>query len=183
MLVRDAVPGDAAAVAAVYVESWNRGFTGLAPRRELTPGLVRRWEHDLGAGLPWRWWAAADAGDLVGFAGIGPSRDPVAMGLGELDTIAVRPSWWRRGVGRALMAVAVRQLGADGYLSAVLWTFAGYPRGAAFYRATGWVPDGGARADGTQVRYRRWFRSPAGEARSRRRGATTCRVAVYPSCS
>lgn len=158
IFIRDAVPGDAALVAEVYVESSNRGFAGLARPRDVTPELIRRWEHDLGAGLPWRWWAAVEADDLIGFAGIGPSRDPVAMGLGELDTIAVRPSWWRRGVGRALMTVAVGHLAADGYLSAILWTFARYPRADAFYRATGWVPDGATRAEGTHVRYRRSFR-------------------------
>lgn len=158
VILREAVPGDAAGVAAVYVESSNRGFAGLAPPREVTPSLVDRWEHDLGAGLPWRWWAATTADDLVGFAGIGPSRDPIAMGLGELDTIAVRPSWWRMGVGRALMAMALRHLAADGYQSAILWTFAAYPRGDGFYRATGWLPDGATRAGGTHVRYRRSFR-------------------------
>lgn len=156
--IRDALSSDAAAVAAVYVASGNLGFAGLAPPRDLTPILVDRWRHDLGVGLPWRWWVATSADDLVGFAGIGPSRDPVAMGLGELDTIAVQPAWWRRGVGRALMAVALRHLATDGYQSAILWTFAGYPRGDGFYRSMGWAPDGGSRAEGTQIRYRHSLR-------------------------
>ena len=158
ILIRDAVPSDAAAVAAVYVESGNSGWAGFAPRRDLTPALVSRWEHDLGAGLPWRWWTALEGEDLIGFAGIGPSRDPVAMGLGEIDTIAVHSRWWRRGVGRALMAVALRHLTADGYLSAIVWTWAGYPRADAFYRATGWVADGATRAGGAHARYRRSLR-------------------------
>lgn len=154
MLIRGATPADAASVAAVYVESWNRGFAGRLPARGMTPALIGRWEHDLGAGVPWRWWVATDANDVIGFAGIGPSRDPVATGLGELDTIAVRPSWWRRGVGRALMTVALRQLAADNYLSAVLWTLADYPQGEMFYRSMGWAPDGARRAAGAQVRFR-----------------------------
>jgi GNAT superfamily N-acetyltransferase len=92
---------------------------------------------------------------VVGFVGIGPSRDPVDSALGELDTIAVRPDCWRRGVGHALMAVALEALADDGgYRAAILWTLAGYERGRAFYEATGWVLDGGLRDEGRQVRYR-----------------------------
>jgi GNAT superfamily N-acetyltransferase len=80
------------------------------------------------------------------------------MGLGELDTIAVRSSMRRRGVGGALMAIAVEDLAVDGYLSAIVWTLANYPHGDAFYRATGWTPDGASRAGGTQFRYRRSLR-------------------------
>ena len=96
-------------------------------------------------------------GVLVGFAGIGPSRDPIDPTLGELDTIAIAPVWWRHGVGRALMAIALQFLRSDGYDEAVLWTLAHYERGQRFYETMGWQLDGGLRDQGRQVRYRYRF--------------------------
>src|SRR6516165_5017860 len=100
------------------------------------------------------WWVAKDRTEIVGFVGVGPSRDPIDVALGELDTIAVSPSHWRQGVGRALMTVALRALAA-GYRDAVVWTVAGYDRGSRFYEATGWHRDAGTRADGREVSFRR----------------------------
>ena len=152
--IRVASGADAPSIARIYVDSWNAGFKSLMPTRELTTELVARWERDLVAPLPHRWWVAEVSGSLAGFAGIGPSRDPVDPALGELDTIAVDPAWWRRGIGQALMALAIGCLRSDGYGEAVLWTLARYERGRRFYEAMGWRLDGGARAEGRQVRYR-----------------------------
>ena len=69
------------------------------------------------------------ASEIVGFAGIGPSRDPIDPELGELDTIAIDPAHWRRGVGRALMAVVVGHLETDGYRAAIVWALENYPQG------------------------------------------------------
>ncbi len=101
------------------------------------------------------WDRAIDS--IAGFVGIGPSRDPVDERLGEIDTIAVDPSHWRAGIGKALMSVALRYLVADGYNEAVVWTVEGYERGIAFYEAAGWRRDGGVRDGGRQIRFRREF--------------------------
>ena len=152
--IRAAERKDAAEVARIYVDSWNLGFGDLMPRREVDPELVARWEKDIVAPMPHRWWVAESGGVIVGFAGIGPSRDPVDPELGELDTIAVDPSKWLRGVGRALMTIAVAYLVRDGYREAVLWTLAGYERGRIFYEKTGWLLDPNIRSEGRQVCYR-----------------------------
>lgn len=151
--IRQAVPGDAESVARIYVDSWNAGFAELMGKRELDSELVSRWRDDLASPPPHRWWVAERDGAIVGFAGIGPSRDPVDTSLGELDTIAVDPSSWLTGVGRALMSYALRALSADGYREAVVWTVASYSRGAGFYAATGWTPSGAVRDGGRQVCY------------------------------
>lgn len=152
--IRPASPADAAAVARIYIDSWNAGFGDLMGYRQLTAEREARWAQDLAGGGSQRWWVAEQDGRVVGFAGIGPSRDPVEAGLGELDTIAVDPDHWRSGVGRALMRHATAALAAE-YDSAILWTVAGYERGHRFYAAMGWTPDGGVRADGTEVSFRR----------------------------
>jgi GNAT superfamily N-acetyltransferase len=151
--LRDATPDDAEAVARIYVESWNAGFAAHLPPRGLTEGEVTRWRRDL-ASAPVRWRAAVVHDVVVGFAGTGPSRDPVDPALGELDTIAVSPEHWRAGIGRALMADALDGLRTARFASAVLWTLADYPRGDAFYRAAGWRPDGRSRDSGRQASYR-----------------------------
>ena len=152
--IRIAGASDASSIAQIYVDSWNTGFTGLMPARQLTIELIARWERDLAVPFPQRWWVAEVNAALVGFVGIGPSRDPIDPALGELDTIAVDPPCWRRGIGRALLTMAMRYLRADGYREAVLWTLAHYEQGQRFYAAAGWELDGGTRDAGRQVRYR-----------------------------
>jgi GNAT superfamily N-acetyltransferase len=154
-VLRIADPRDAPAVTAIYVESANEGFRSLSPTRHYTPERVAQWEETLALGPPNRWWVAEIDTTIVGFIGIGPSRDPIDPTLGEVDTIAVAPQHWRTGIGRALMAVAVEHLTRDGYRDAILWTLADYERGRAFYEATGWTLDGGIRDEARQVRYRR----------------------------
>ncbi len=154
LTIRPANGDDASAVARIYITSWNHGFGELMPQRSVTAELVERWRRDLSEPVPQRWWVAELRGLVVGFVGVGPSRDPIDPELGELDTIAVDPSCWRTGIGRRLMAVALRHLTADGYREAVLWTLSEYDRGQKFYEAVGWRPDGGVRGEGRQVRYR-----------------------------
>lgn len=152
--VRSANADDAVDVARIYVDSWNVGFGELMPKRRVTEELVARWRQDLVTLVPHRWWVAELEGLVVGFVGIGPSRDPIDAELGELDTIAIDPSCWRRGIGRTLMSVALCRLAADGYREAVLWTLAKYERGQRFYEAMGWSVDDGVRDEGRQIRYR-----------------------------
>ena len=151
--IRKAVPADAETITGIYVDSWNAGFGHLMGMREINSALIERWRKDLAAPPPHRWWAAERDGVIVGFAGIGPSRDPVDPEVGELDTIAVDPPHFRTGVGKMLMSLALEALTRDGYRKAVLWTVAEYPRGAGFYETTGWTLNGDIRDDGRQVSY------------------------------
>jgi ribosomal protein S18 acetylase RimI-like enzyme len=80
--------------------------------------------------------------------------------VGEIDTIAVDPLWWRFGIGRKLMTNAIEHLTHDGYREAVLWTLANHERGQRFYEATGWKVDGHERDQGRQIRYHRRIASP-----------------------
>ena len=151
--IRQAVPGDYEEVARIYVISWNAGFGHLMGHKKVDLERTGRWRQDLASPPPSRWWVAELDGTTVGFAGIGPSRDPVDPSLGELNTIAVDPASWRIGVGRALMSQCLRSLSEDGYSEAVLWTPADYPRAAGFYHETGWRPNGKVRDGGRQVSF------------------------------
>jgi GNAT superfamily N-acetyltransferase len=152
--VRRASLEDAGRVARVYVASWNEGFGPLLPRRVLTSEQVARWERQLDfASL--RWWVAERAGSLLGFAGTGPSRDPIDPHLGELDTIAVDPTAWRQGVGRRLMGMALSDLVGGGYREGIVWTLADHRPARLFYEATGWHVSGEVRDRGRQIALRR----------------------------
>jgi GNAT superfamily N-acetyltransferase len=151
LVLRRASPSDALAITRIYVDSWNVGFGHLMGVRELTADLVDRWRRDLGRG-DLTWIVAELDGEPVGFVGIGASRDPTDPEVGEVNTIAVDPPSWRRGVGRALMGEALTEL-QQRFRSAILWTVASYDQGHDFYRATGWRLLEKSRAGGTQVAF------------------------------
>ena len=113
----------------------------LQANRTVTPELIESWKHDLAQPVPHRWWVAEQIGSFVGVVGIGPSRDLVDPQIGELDTIAVDPPCWRKGIGEALISLALQHLVSDGYREAILWTVEGYERGIAFYEAMRWTRD------------------------------------------
>jgi len=92
-----------------------------------------RWEKDTH-----RLTVAVSDGTVVGFSYVGPSATP---GVGELYAIHVDPGLVGTGVGRLLMADALRHLGAR----AVLWVLEGNTRARAFYAKGGWQPDGETR--------------------------------------
>ena len=84
-----------------------------------------------------------------------PAGTRLTLNSEELDTIAVDPPYWRKGIGKALISLALQHLVSDGYRQAILWTVEGYERGIAFYEAMGWKRDGGIRDGGRQIRFRR----------------------------
>ena len=136
------------------MESWNTGFAKVMPPRVLDRKQIARWERDIGTG-PVQWWLADTGASVVGFAGTGPSRDPVDPDLGELDTIAVSPLAWRRGVGSRPMHAALGDLRGSGCRQAIVWTIAGYAQGRKFYESTGWHASGEVRDSGVQIAFRR----------------------------
>lgn len=96
-LIRPAESSDAPAVVQIYVASWNAGFQGLLPPRTVTNELIAKWAALLADPGLHRWWIATTCSEgvdaeITGFVGIGPSRDPVSPGLGELDTIQLHRS-------------------------------------------------------------------------------------------
>lgn len=151
--IRRAVPDDAEVITQIYVDSWNEGFRSRMPAIHADDVRIARWRADLGETTPTLWWIAERNGTPSGFTGIRPCRDPIDPDLGELDTIAVLPSAWHTGIGKALMAVALEALHSDGYQRAILWTLSRYPLAESFYVSTGWQRSGKTRDRGNQVRY------------------------------
>jgi GNAT superfamily N-acetyltransferase len=165
--VREATAEDAAALALVPTRTWQRAYEHVFPTERLA-GLVE--EH---RAEQWRTWlaqsqprrhtlVAEEDGRVVGFADLGPSRDPGSspQTTGELYAIYVLPDAWGQGVGRALMAQVLERLRADGYHEAILWVIEDNPRTRRYYERAGWRFDGGTKEEAVldipvrQVRYR-----------------------------
>jgi GNAT superfamily N-acetyltransferase len=78
---------------------------------------------------------AESAGELLGFAVVLPRDD----GDAELDGLFVEPTYWRHGIGRALVEQTERIAAADG--AANLWVTAN-TRALGFYDSCGFVTVG-----------------------------------------
>jgi GNAT superfamily N-acetyltransferase len=164
--VRDAGPADARAVAQVHVASWRSAYAGLLPEAVLG-GLsvdhrAARWGRLLDRSGPDRVLVAEQAGRIVGFASVGPTRDrDLGPETGQVGTLYVEPGIWGTGVGRSVLDAGLERLATAGYHRAVLWMLSTNERAAAFYRHRGWVADGRLRLQqfgGTVVLDRRLAR-------------------------
>jgi ribosomal protein S18 acetylase RimI-like enzyme len=160
--VRLATAEDADAIGRVHAETWRAAYSGVLPEAAFDVEERRR---------TWRQWLAQEPqpraatfvaeldGDVVGFAGVGASREE--EGVGELYTIYVDPARWGTGAGRVLIAHAEGSLAASGFAEAMLWVLEGNDRAERFYRAAGWSRDGGRKveqfqgAEIVEVRYRK----------------------------
>lgn len=78
---------------------------------------------------------AESSGQLLGFAVVLPRED----GDAELDGLFVEPTFWRQGLGRALVEQAERIAAADG--AANMWVTAN-TRALGFYDSCGFVKVG-----------------------------------------
>jgi len=166
--VREAGPGDAAAVARVHVESWRGAYADLLPRAVLDGLSVQRravgWARTLHPSSPERVVVAERDDRIVGFAHVGPHHDSdLDTHVGALSALYVEPGRWGSGVGARVHDAGLERLAIDGYGRIVLWMLSTNRRAAAFYRRRGWVADGRLRLQqfgGTVVLDRRLARRP-----------------------
>ncbi|CAM5240711.1 GNAT family N-acetyltransferase [Streptomyces tanashiensis] len=168
MPIREALPEDAAALAAVHVLSWRAAYRDLVPAAYLDALDVEEraavWHARLTA--PDRaavLVATDDDGRVVAFSCFRawPDEEFAAGSTAELAALYALPEVWGTGVGRVLLSASTEALVADGFRAAALWVFAGNGRGRRFYEAAGWRPDGTAVREETggrvleELRYRR----------------------------
>ncbi|MEU5217628.1 GNAT family N-acetyltransferase [Streptomyces sp. NPDC020807] len=159
MSIREALPEDAAELAAVHVQSWRAAYRDLLPDSYLA-GLdpderAAVWRARLSApDRPTVLLATEPGGRVVGFSAFrawpGEDLDPTATA--ELSALYALPEAWGTGVGRELLAASAEALRAAGFRTAALWVFAGNARARRFYEAAGWRPDGASAWDVTAGR-------------------------------
>jgi GNAT superfamily N-acetyltransferase len=124
VIIRAAVPAEAAAVGAAYLTSWRAGYAGLVDDDVLEQRASERAGHDWFE--PGTSTVVADDGTILGCAQVRGD---------ELEMLYVVPSSWGSGVASALLADAV-QRGAQR-----LKVVEAQARARRFYEREGWVPD------------------------------------------
>lgn len=147
LVVRDARPGDAEAIATVQVATWRSTYRGIIPDNfldamEVEPRAAQWREVIAGrAGGPFVLVLedpvrADPAGRVVGFAAAGPERTGDPEFRGELGAIYILPEYQGRGGGRQLVREVARRLLAQGMTGLLVWVLAANPY-RRFYEALG----------------------------------------------
>ena len=151
MPVRPAELSDAEAIGIIHVQCWREAYVGLMPEALLASLTVadrvkarQRFMSD-----PTRRIAsfvATDTSDAIaGFADCAAQRDKELSDsgfTGEVMAIYVLRAAQRRGLGRALMAAAARELIARGHAGLALWVLRDNLPARRFYQALGGVEVG-----------------------------------------
>ena len=148
VVIRDAMPSDARAIAEVHVASWRWAYRDDLPAEFLDGQSVddreRSWSGWLapdqpGAGTV----VAVEHGRVVGFCSFARSRDDDAIErTAEVLSIYLLPEVTGLGIGRDLFTTASDRLRSLGYDRATLWVMASNDRSRGFYEAAGWSWDG-----------------------------------------
>lgn len=156
--IRDAQVADAHGVALVHVASWQAAYVGLIDQdvldRQSVDARTTMWSTwiqrslvgettDAYGPVPHRLVVAELEGRIVGWVSFGGGRDADLRDQGEIAGLYAHPEAWSQGVGRTLIRHAEDALRAGGWRRAYLWVLNGNDRAIAFYRAHGWIADGG----------------------------------------
>ncbi|MEV6162833.1 GNAT family N-acetyltransferase [Streptomyces sp. NPDC052052] len=153
MRIRQAWPGDASAVAGIYVRSWRAAFAGLVPQHYLDAMDPAREESGWKTRIAETRWpssgvlAAETEARVVGFTSFGPSQESPA--IAEIGTLYALPEVWGTGAGKQLMLATLSALEKADYTQATLWVLEDNQRARRFYEAAGWRADGAAVEDTT----------------------------------
>ena len=152
--VRDAVLGDAAAMAAVQARSWRVAYRGIAPDDFLDDLTDDTWHAQWTERL-----TTPPRDDVHHLVSVDEHDEPVAIALcapasgpaegvtGQLYVLYTDPAAWGRGHGSALLREVHQRLAADGHDRAQLLVAAGNHRSISFYEHHGWQRDGTTQRD------------------------------------
>jgi GNAT superfamily N-acetyltransferase len=129
---------DAAAIAHVHVQSWLTTYKAIVPEEYLASlneaERVPRWQEWLTRNNSV--FVAEIEGKIVGFAGGGAIRGPLAAYDAELYTIYLLEEVQGRGIGRDLLRSVAGALVGKDYTSMLVWVLEQNPA-VRFYEKTG----------------------------------------------
>ena len=140
MRLREAVPGDAEAVAAFHVAVWRETYAGIAPKVAFdTLDAARRlpgWQARLGDTQPGTVVAEDDDG-IAGLVSWGAPGEALFGARGEIKHLYVAGRARRQGLGARLLEVARQGIAGAGFDGAGLAVVRENAAAIAFYRALG----------------------------------------------
>ncbi len=154
--IREAKLTDAGRIAEIHIKTWQFAYKGLMPDIFLAGLSVEArktsWEKALSNPNPKeRFFVAELDGKLVGFCGLGASRDnDAAEDTGELYAIYIDPDYMGIGAGSILMATGLAYLKEVGFNSATLWVLSTNTKTREFYEHKGWKADGKTKVEARQ---------------------------------
>jgi len=143
MLIRPADVRDAHAIAVVHVTAWNETYRGIMPDTLLDRLNVEERATAWAARIPTfeefrqTLMVADDGGDIVGFAGCGPTRKDKLGCDGEIYMINILNRAKRRHTGAKLMRALADALEAWRFRTAGLWVLEKNLPARAFYTRLG----------------------------------------------
>jgi GNAT superfamily N-acetyltransferase len=152
LVVREAQPGDARAIAEVSVASRRWSYRDLIAEADLDALSVEETTADFAEGLaelpPGASVLVAElTGRVVGYAYVLPTPDAdVPVGTSELGSLYVMEEVAGTGVARALMDAATDLARAAGHGVLTLWVRQENGRARRFYEKHGMRPDGAERS-------------------------------------
>ena len=152
LLIREAVPEDAEAIAAIHADSWAEAYKDIVPPAQLAIRGSREYRLD-----SWKRKLAEPEGDAQHFIALeavgpvgyftlsAPREEDVPPLTRELHAIYFSPQHWHRGFGTQCMSFIFNHLREQGYRYLSLWAFEENQNAAAFYRKLGFASDGARR--------------------------------------
>ena len=170
LVVRAAVPADAAAMAALHVRAWRAAYAGVMPADFLAALTIEEreamWRRSLSepelAPAERVILVAAEGAQVLGFCAAGHARGDDASAWASSTRSTSIPPAWGRGAGRTLLAAATTRLAARFPVS-ILWVAEANPRARQLYERAGWSLDGATKTEdfgGTAVKHCRYRRQP-----------------------
>lgn len=150
--IRDATRADADGVVAVFLGCWSVSYSTVLPT-SLVEGMTRTraealWTRvlaDAANGEVIVAEKAAIGGDIVGVTRWAVEANESGRPDGAVHSLYVAPAAQGRGIGAMLLRAAIERLTDSGVETARLWVFRDNAPSIAFYRRSGWLPDGGTR--------------------------------------
>ncbi|MCB5275538.1 hypothetical protein BJG92_03089 [Arthrobacter sp. SO5] len=148
--ISQTTPADAEAVVRMHTAAHEESYGHLLPstffasHRDSIAERIDQRRMFLASEDP-RLVAHDEAGEVVGLADAGPARDPEMLGIPELYRIYTLSRTHGSGLGTQLLEAAI------GDTPAYLWVLEGNPRARAFYRKSGFSPDGARKVQAWDV--------------------------------
>ena len=142
--LRQANVSDAEGIAKVHVSTWQSTYSGLIPDSFLQSLNVeqrtKNWIRNLESSTPRNQTIVAEVdGEIVGFIGVGPSREIDNVNQGEVYAIYVDSKIQSQGVGTALMRQGLLFLKDEKFGEAILWVLDKNSRTRQWYESLGWI--------------------------------------------
>ena len=117
---------DISAVARVQVEAWDAAYRGLIPDEVIDARTVElrtnQWSGAVADPRSLIFVACDSDGNVQGFASARVLVEPESGFQSYLQTLYVRPEFWRKGIGRQLLRAVCSHLSALGVRNVVLRT-------------------------------------------------------------